>query len=401
MSLLQRLTAGNLTLILPDGTTKHFGDCKSQTAATVTVTDDQFFVRCLLYADLGLAESYLDGLCDISSIKNLISIFLLNQKRSPFLNESPVVSRLINVLGAANKIRHATRANSKSNSRTNIEEHYDLGNSFFSLFLDQSMTYSSALFKDQSISLEEAQKAKYERIAAQLQIHGEDRVLEVGCGWGAFSCYVAKTFGCRVTALTISPQQFAYTQNRIHAEHLEHLIELRLEDYRDHKGAYDKIASIEMIEAVGDQYINQFIAKLDELLAEDGLLVMQMITCADSRYRLLKSNVDFIQKHIFPGSLLQSLNRVSEAMLACGELMPVDLFDMTASYVTTLSRWQENFEHKGEEIRALGFDERFIRKWRYYFEYCQAAFSMRNVSVVQATYSRPNNLNLAEGVRAP
>lgn len=397
-SLLSTMKAGSLLIITPDGSKHNFGS-SNDLAAVIHVHDEEFFLRCLLYSDIGLAESYMDGLIDISSIEGLISWFLLNQHESPILNESPTASRLLNLLGFINSAGHALRPNSKSISKKNIREHYDLGNSFFKIFLDETMTYSSALFSRPNMALHEAQEEKFRRMAAQLKILPSDRVLEVGCGWGGFSRYLAKNYSCKITALTISQQQFDYTQELLKREGLENHVELRLEDYRDHKGSYDKIASIEMIEAVGDKYMDTFIAKLDSLLAKDGLLAMQMITSADSRYETLKSNVDFIQKHIFPGSLLPSLNRINRSMMSCGDLFMVDLFDMSNSYVLTLKRWQENFELNLDKVRAEGFDDRFIRKWKYYFEYCQAAFAMRNVSVVQATYSRPNNLRLARGVR--
>ncbi len=395
LSLLAKMSRGRLEMVMPDGRKHVFGDGSGGISASVHIRDEAVFSRCLLYADIGLAESYMDGLCDFDSIAGVISWFLLNQDNSPVLNESSQASRLLNILGVINRMYHRTRRNSKSNSRKNISEHYDLGNEFFSLFLDATMTYSSALFSDPSVTLEAAQLAKFERIARQLRIERSDRVLDLGCGWGGLSCFIASTFGCRVTAVTISKEQHAYVAELIRRKNLGNLIDLRLEDYRHLTGKFDKIVSIEMIEAVGDEYIDLFVRKLDSLLESDGLLLMQMITCPDSRYDVARSNVDFIQKHIFPGSLLQSLYRVSTAMRACGDLFLVDLFDMTPSYVTTLSRWQESFEKNVSSVRSQGFDERFIRKWRYYFEYCQAAFLMRNVSVVQATYSRPNNRRLA------
>lgn len=390
LSLLERMPLGRLNVVFPDGQECSFGENPDDIFATIKVFSDELFERCLIYGDLGLAESYMDGLCDLESIRSVVSWFLLNQD-SPVLNESKHASRVINMLGAINKVRHYLRPNSRSMSRRNISDHYDLSNDFFQLFLDESMTYSSALFLKPGITLAEAQLAKFERIANQLRISSQDRVLDLGCGWGGLSCYLAKTFGCRVTALTISKQQFQYAKNLILSEGLQDLIDLRLEDYRDHAGSYDKIVSVEMIEAVGDRYMDLFIAKADSLLSRNGLLLFQMITCADSRYSILKTNVDFIQKHVFPGSLLPSLARVNSAMMRSGDIFLVDLFDMTDSYVATLRAWQDSFESQLERVVAMGFDRRFIRKWRYYLEYCQAAFAMRNVSVVQATYSRPNN----------
>ena len=394
LSILENMHRGRLELMLPEGGTKIFGDGLDDLTARIKIHSDEMFERCLLYGDLGLAESYMDQLCELESIRSVVSWFLLNQD-SPVLNESKRANRLLNLLGVKNKLSHALRPNSKTISRKNIADHYDLSNDFFRLFLDKSMTYSSGLFTHPNSTLEQAQQAKFDRVACQLRICPGDRVLDLGCGWGGLSCYLAKTFDCSVTALTISHQQYTYAKKIIESENLQDRIDLRLEDYRDHSGLYDKIVSIEMIEAVGDKYMDAFIKKVDSLLVKDGLLLFQMISSADSRYDILKVNVDFIQKHIFPGSLLPSLNRVNTAMMSCGDLFLVDLFDMTDSYVVTLKLWQDRFEARLDDVRELGFDERFIRKWRYYFGYCQAAFAMRNVSVVQSLYSRPNNRNLS------
>jgi len=396
-SLLSRMSQGKLEVTLPDQSKHVFGKGEGAITAHIIVNDESMFWRCLLYADLGLAESYMDGLCDFPSIAALVSWFLLNQDGSPVLNESEEASPVLNLAGFVNQFLHALRHNSQNNSRKNISDHYDLGNNFFQLFLDPSMTYSSALFSSNELSLEQAQIAKFARAAKQLRISESDRVLDVGCGWGGLSLYLAKTFGCHVTSVTISRQQYDHFSALIKRENMQAHIDLKLVDYRLLEGKFDKIVSIEMIEAVGEEYIDTFIKKLDSLLARNGILLMQMITCPDSRYDIAHANVDFIQKHIFPGSLLQSNHRVNTAMNKCGDLFMVDLFDMTDSYVSTLKLWQDAFENRLAELTALGFNERFIRKWRYYFEYCQAAFSMRNVSVVQAAYSRPNNRNLNGG----
>jgi cyclopropane-fatty-acyl-phospholipid synthase len=396
-SLLSHMSQGKLEVTLPDQSKHVFGNQAADITARIIVDDESMFWRCLLYADLGLAESYMDGLCDFSSIADVVSWFLLNQDGSPVLNESNEVSPVLNLAGFGNQFLHALRHNSQNNSRKNISDHYDLGNNFFQLFLDPTMTYSSALFLTNELTLEQAQLAKFARAAGMLRINPGDRVLDVGCGWGGLSLYMAKTFDCHVTSVTISQQQYDYFSALIRRENLQDRIDLKLVDYRLLEGKFDKIVSIEMIEAVGEEYIDTFIKKLDSLLARNGILLMQMITCPDSRYDIAHANVDFIQKHIFPGSLLQSLHRVTTAMNKCCDLFMVDLFDMTDSYVTTLKLWQIAFENRTTELAELGFDERFIRKWRYYFEYCQAAFFMRNVSVVQATYSRPNNTKLNGG----
>lgn len=404
LAILSDLKKGILRLDLSDSESMYFGDPavidsygaseNKQDCPLIKVVNDDFFSRCILFADLGLAESYLDGDCKLENIRLLISWFLLNAQDSTVLNESKRRSRLLNLLGVFNKILHACRRNTKACSVKNISEHYDLGNEFFAQILDRTMTYSSALFSSDEQSLAAAQEAKYERICRQLRLEKGMSVLEIGCGWGGFALYAAQNYGVNLTLITISKQQYDYVGRLIKDLHLEKQIDLRLMDYRKLNGSYDRIVSIEMIEAVGEEYIDQYAAKLDQVLKQDGLILLQFIACPDSRYETLKSNVDFIQKHIFPGSLLQSQHRVNLALRKSGELFPVDLFDMTESYVRTLSLWQKNFEDNWQNIAKLGCDERFKRKWIYYFQYCQAAFAMRNISLIQVLYSRPNNLAL-------
>lgn len=417
IALLSRMQHGRLSLTMPDGQKLSFGtrdlpapaeaensnmtEAASKTAgvpfieADLKINCDEFYVYVLKFGDIGLAEAYMDGLCESSSIRNLISWFLVNLENSPVLNESGAQSRLFNLFAAMNRLIHGARSNSIDNSKRNIRAHYDLGNEFFKLFLDRSMTYSSALFEDgRGFSLFEAQQAKYRRICEKLRLSREDHLLEIGCGWGGFSFFAASNYGCRITGITISEEQYKYARQMVRVNKLEHLIDLKLCDYRHIDGKYDKIASIEMIEAVGDEHMDTFIASCDRLLAPGGLLAFQMIVSPDSRYDTLRKNVDFIQKHIFPGSLLPSLRRVNRAMEKCGDLFLLDYFDMGSSYVETLRLWQLEFNKNAEVLLQMGFDECFIRKWNYYFEYCQAAFDMRNISVAQAVFTRPNNLSL-------
>jgi cyclopropane-fatty-acyl-phospholipid synthase len=397
--------------------------------AEIKVARSEFFRRTLLFGDIGLAESYMDGLWETDDIRAVISWMLLNIEDSPVLNESGARSRLLNAFGACNQYLHRRRSNTLRNSKSNIEAHYDLGNDFFKIFLDRSMTYSSALFPaqaPQSTSAEQAsltqewlknegpslsgaaqltadqtplyhaQLAKYARLASKMRIQACDHVLEIGCGWGGFSIYAASLFQCRITAITISQEQFSYVTRLVAEQKLGHLIDVQLIDYRKVQGRFDKIVSIEMIEAVGDEHIDQFFACCNRLLRENGLLGLQMITSPDSRYDTLRKNVDFIQKHIFPGSLLPSLRRITQAMEKSGDLYLYDLHDMGASYVATLRQWQINFNERLPQVQELGFDERFVRTWNYYFSYCQAAFDMRNITAVQAVYTRPNNWRLRD-----
>jgi cyclopropane-fatty-acyl-phospholipid synthase len=411
------MTLGCLHLELPDGTRKVFGQPGAEISASARITNANFFKRCLLFGDVGFGEAYVDGDWETDDITRVISWFILNVENSPAMSGARGKKLLLNLLGRYNRIQHLLRPNSLTTSRRNISEHYDLGNDFYKLFLDPTMTYSSALFDERSgvsaerrnilakdsaalcrgaatQTLEEAQIAKYDALCRKLKLKPTDHVLEIGSGWGGFSCHAAKNYGCRITTVTISEEQFKYASARFQKEGVADRVEIKLMDYRLITGQFDKIASIEMLEAVGHAYHEIYFAKCHELLKRDGLLGLQMITCADARYDSLRKNVDWIQKHIFPGSLLLSVGRVNEALNKTGDLFLHDFLDMGNSYAKTLKLWREKFNQKLEEIRALGFDEKFIRKWNYYFSYCEAAFAMRNISVVQAVYTRPNNPTL-------
>jgi cyclopropane-fatty-acyl-phospholipid synthase len=279
-------------------------------------------------------------------------------------------------------------------SKRNIRDHYDLSNDFFRLWLDDSLTYSSAIFPTPDADLHTAQIEKYDRLCRRLQLQPHDHLLEIGSGWGGMSIHAASTYGCKVTSLTISPAQQKEALERVRAAGLADRVEIRLQDYREVSGRFDKIVSIEMIEAVGDQFVDLFFRQCTRLLQPQGLLGLQMIICPDRQYPILREGVDFIQKHIFPGSLLMSLRRVNEATVKAGDLNLFDWKDLGMHYARTLQLWREKFLARLEDIRALGFDEKFLRKWEYYLAYCEAAFGTRHISVVQAIYSRPNNLHL-------
>ena len=259
------------------------------------------------------------------------------------------------------------------------------------------MSYSYARFESADQSLEEAQFAKYDALCRKLRLMPSDKVLEIGCGWGGLAVHAARHFGCHVTGLTISEAQASYARTRVAAAGLADRIEIRVQDYRHVTGSFDKIASIEMLEAVGDKYHDSFFAKCAEVLSPHGLLGIQMITVPDCRYQSLTKGVDWIQRHIFPGSILLSVGRVNEVLAKTGDLFMHNLEDMGADYARTLSRWHFNFNAARKEIDALGFDGPFVRTWNYYLKYCEAGFATRNISVVQAIYTRPNNALLAEG----
>jgi cyclopropane-fatty-acyl-phospholipid synthase len=256
------------------------------------------------------------------------------------------------------------------------------------------MTYSAAYFDPPDLSLEEAQRKKWEVLCGKLQITAHDHILEIGCGWGGFAIHAAKTRGCRVTAATISEEQFREAAARVEAAGVSDLVEVVFCDYRDLAGKFDRIVSIEMLEAVGDRYVETFFGKVSSLLAPRGMVGIQTILCPDNQFPILRDGVDFIQKHIFPGSLLLSMRRITEALNATGDLNLLDYEDMTPFYAKTLRLWREAFTAALSGVRALGYDESFIRKWLYYLCYCEAGFGTRHISVVQIVLSRPDNLDI-------
>ncbi|MES2661009.1 MAG: cyclopropane-fatty-acyl-phospholipid synthase family protein [Verrucomicrobiota bacterium] len=390
--LLEKMPRGGLRLEHADGRIRHFGQPGTPVTARVVVRDDeQFFKRCAFYGDIGMGEAYTDGLWDTDDIAAVISWFIENMNALKGAARSSGDLPGVNLLKIVNWFRHLRRENTVETSRRNIAEHYDLGNDFYYLWLDPSMTYSSARFENAEQSLEEAQFGKYDALCRKLKLKPGDHVLEIGCGWGGFAVHAARNYGCRITGVTISDAQASYARKRISDAGLQDQIEIRIQDYRHIIGKFDKIASIEMLEAVGDKYHDSFFAKCAEVMAPDGLLGVQMITVPDCRYAGLRKGVDWIQKHIFPGSLLLSVGRINDVLQRTGDLFMHDLEDLGADYARTLSIWHDQFNAAQVAVKSLGFDEPFIRSWNYYLKYCEAAFSTRNISVVQAIYTRPNN----------
>ena len=392
VGLLEKMTVGGLRLEQENGKVRHFGAPHAPVTARVKIHDDrEFFKRCAFYGNIGMGEAYTDGLWDTDDIAATITWFIENM--SALQGSDTASDKLpgVNLLKIVNWFRHLKRSNTIETSRLNIAEHYDLGNTFYQLWLDPSMTYSSARFEHADQSLEEAQIAKYDALCKKLKLQPTDHVLEIGCGWGGFSSHAARHYGCKITAITISEAQATYARERIRQEQLTDRVEIRIQDYRLVQGCFDKIASIEMLEAVGDKYHRSFFAKCHEVLKPEGLLGLQMITVPDCRYQSLTKGVDWIQRHIFPGSLLLSVGHVNEVLAETGNLFLHDLEDLGADYAKTLSSWHANFNRQLDPIRQLGFDEPFIRTWNYYLKYCEAGFNTRNISVVQGVYTRPNN----------
>lgn len=390
--MLSKMDRGRLNVTLPGGQQVSLGDGTGNVSADITVNDPDFFRRCVLFGDVGFGEAYTDGLWDTSSITNVIKWFLLNIDNAPNVSGSQAKTVVLGTLRLFNKISHLRRANTVDTARKNISEHYDLSNEFFSLWLDPTMTYSSAYFQREDMSLEEAQFAKYDRLSKMMKLKPEHHVLEIGSGWGGNAIHMAKNYGCRVTSITISEEQQKLATERVAAAGLSDRVKIVLEDYRKMQGEFDRIVSVEMLEAVGASFYEIYFRQVHKLLKKDGVLALQVITCPDSRFEELRRGVDWIQKHIFPGSLLPSVGAMNTAINHTGDLTLVDMKDLGLHYARTLATWCKNFNQVKDKLDAIGFDERFRRKWNYYFCYCEAAFAMRNINVMQLVYSRPNNL---------
>ena len=391
ISILSKMKLGSLNLTLPNGETIQWGENNSKINANIQIKNASFFKRCVLYGDVGFGEAYVDGDWETDNITNLIKWFLLNVDSAPTISGSNTNNFILNVLKFINKNYHQKRINSVSGSKKNISEHYDLNNQFFSLFLDPTMTYSSAYFKEKGMTLEQAQLAKYHRLCEQLRLNSSDHVLEIGSGWGGNAIYMAKHFGCKVTTVTLSEEQYKLATEKIVKENLTDKITVLIKDYRSIEGKFDKIVSIEMLEAVGAEYYETYFKKCAQLLKKDGIFALQVITSPDSRFESFKNGVDWIQKHIFPGSLLPSVSAINTAINKTSDFTLVDLKDIGLDYAHTLAIWHNAFNEKLNEVKQLGFDDYFIRKWNYYLCYCEAAFAMRNINVMQMVYARPNN----------
>ncbi|HCN76063.1 MAG TPA: cyclopropane-fatty-acyl-phospholipid synthase [Verrucomicrobiales bacterium] len=386
---------GCLRIVYPGGRVRLLGDGVSAPQAEMRLRDPRaFFRRCILFGNIGFGESHTAGEWDTDDIAAVITWFIRSITRSQGARASSSRLPFTNLLRLGSRLWHFGRRNHESNSRRNISEHYDLGNDFYALWLDPTMTYSAARFEHAEQSLEDAQRAKYEALCRKLQLKPEDHVLEIGCGWGGFCTHAAREHGCRVTAVTISKEQFDYATARVLREGLADRVTIQLQDYRHVEGRFDKICSIEMLEAVGGEFLDTWFAKCHELLKPEGLLAFQAITTPDCRHAALRKGVDWIQKHIFPGSLLLSVNQLNRAANRTSDLFMHALEDLGSGYARTLKLWHDAFHARLDEVRVMGFSEAFIRKWSYYLKYCEAAFATRNISVIQAVYTRPNNESL-------
>jgi cyclopropane-fatty-acyl-phospholipid synthase len=396
ISILDKFKEGELTLTLPNGKTTIIGDGKG-IKANLNITNKDFFKKFVLSGDIGFGEAYIDGDWKTSNLTDLIRWAIKNIEHSPVMSGSKVKTIRLNLLEKINKIGHFFNRNTKKGSKENISYHYDLSNKFYELMLDKTMSYSCGIFPDDQTSLYKSQLIKLQKICEDLDLRETDHVLEIGCGWGSFSIYAATKYGCKITGVTISKEQFNYLTEKIKRLDLADKITVHLMDYRDINGEFDKIVSIEMIEAVGDKFLPQYFKTIDQLLKRDGVAVIQAITSPDSRYKSFKNSVDFIQKHIFPGSLLPSVGAMVAACQDDTQLQIHNLRDIGLHYAKTLRTWAEKVEENNEQIKALGMNTSFFRKWNYYLSYCEAAFLERNISDVQMTLIKPNNTTYKYG----
>ena len=366
-----------------------FGDTKSKHVTTVTIHSSEFYVLLGSGGVTGVAEAYMAGFWSADDLVLLLQIVLKNKNIMFSLG-----SGFARFLEPINKIIHRSKQNTLKGSKKNILAHYDLSNEFYKLWLDPSMTYSCGYFSDQSISLEEASIEKIDRICRKLNLGKNDHVLEIGTGWGSFSIYAAKNYGCKVTTVTISDAQFEYASSLIKENNLESQIEILNLDYRKIKGQYDKVVSIEMIEAVGHQFMPEYFSKISSLLKQDGLAAIQGITYNDQNFEKYKNSVDFIKKYIFPGSCLISIAQISDVIKNYTDLAIVDMEDITKHYAETLHRWKTNFMNVRPEVRKMGFSEAFIKMWEFYFVFCEAGFRERNIGDVQLVFSKSGARNI-------
>ncbi len=378
----QSLENGRLDLVLDDGRIFRAEGRHPGPVAAIEVHNPDIFARLIREGDMGLMESYLDGWWttpDLQAFMDLVRV------RNDALYDGFPGMGLVRTL---EKLRHRLRGNSRRQARKNISAHYDLGNEFYRLWLDETMTYSSALFHSGQEHLEKAQYQKYESIVDQMGVQPGDHVLEIGCGWGGFAEYAAAERGLRVTGLTISQEQHDYAVERVRAKGLQDRVEIRMRDYRDERGLYDGIASIEMFEAVGEKYWPIYFQVVRDRLKPGRNATLQIITIQDARFETYRKGVDFIQKHIFPGGMLPSPSALRDAVQRAG-LQVQHSIEFGDSYSQTLRRWHDSFNERWDEISRLGFDDRFRRMWNLYLTSSAGSFQGGHCDVTQITITRP------------
>ena len=382
--LVGKLNSGRVDFILPDGRRFRAEGLKPGPVAEVTINNPDVFARLVREGDLGFCDAYLDGWWTTPDLQAFMDF--IHADNDDMYDGFPGMA----LVRAWEKARFWFQSNTKRQALKNISYHYDLGNDFYSLWLDDTMTYSSALFNTSQESLEKAQIAKYASMVDQMGVQPGDHVLEIGCGWGGFAEYAAKERGLKVTGLTISKEQLEYAQKRIKSKGLSDKVNLKLQDYRDETGVYDGVASIEMFEAVGEKYWPVYFDKIKQCLKPGKQATLQIITIQDARWEVYRKSVDFIQKYIFPGGMLPSPSVLRKEVHRAG-LSVQHSIEFGKSYSQTLRRWFEVFNNKWDNINAMGFDDRFRRMWNFYLTSCAATFESGNCDVTQITLQKPDN----------
>ena len=382
--LVGKLNSGRVDFILPDGRRFSAEGLTPGPVAEVTINNPDVFARLVREGDLGFCDAYLDGWWTTPDLQAFMDF--IHADNDDMYDGFPGMA----LVRAWEKARFWFQSNTKRQALKNISYHYDLGNDFYSLWLDDTMTYSSALFNTSQESLEKAQIAKYASMVDQMGVKPGDHVLEIGCGWGGFAEYAAKERGLKVTGLTISKEQLEYAQKRIKRNGLSDKVNLKLQDYRDETGVYDGVASIEMFEAVGEKYWPVYFDKIKQCLKPGKQATLQIITIQDARWEVYRKSVDFIQKYIFPGGMLPSPSVLRKEVNRAG-LSVQHSIEFGKSYSQTLRRWFEVFNNKWDNISAMGFDDRFRRMWNFYLTSCAATFESGNCDVTQITLQKPDN----------
>jgi len=379
LKLLLRIENGEISMCFPNGKSVRFNSGNPGCKAKIHLRNWRAARRVALRGTIGVAEGYMDGDWQSPDVTSLLTFFLENASiYQNIASQSP----LINFIEG---IRHWFNTNTKSGSKRNIAAHYDLGNEFYSLWLDPSMTYSSAIYKPGVNSLECAQEEKYRNLARGMGVTKDSHVLEIGSGWGGFAEFIGREIGARVTGLTISKEQLSYAQSRIEKAGLSDRVEFKFQDYRDETGKYDQIASIEMFEAVGEKYWPTYFSKIQQCLKPGGTAGLQIITINDDGFESYRKRPDFIQKYIFPGGMLPSPSAL-EKVTTQENLRLDNQIEFALDYGRTLKEWRIRFQEKWHEVQALGFDERFKRMWEFYLHYCEAGFNTKSIDVRQMFY---------------
>lgn len=382
--LLSRIEGGGLRLHEPEGNETLFGDRHAVLQGDITIHNHRVYRRVLLGGSIAAGESYIDGDWSSSNLTLVLQLLAQNQALVDTLE-----TRFGWLMGPFHRVIHWFRRNRPQQAQKNIAAHYDLGNHFYRSFLDSEMLYSSAWYQQPEMTLEDAQRAKLRRLCEQLALCETDHLLEIGTGWGGLAELAAREYGCHVTTTTLSQQQYDYAVERIQHAGLSHKVTVLLQDYRALTGQYDKLVSVEMIEAVGKAYLPTFFKRCQQLLRPQGRMVLQAITIADQRYRHYSRNVDFIQRYIFPGGFLPSITAMTTTMTRHTDFITRDLFDIGQDYARTLSEWRQRFYQQWHMLSDQGFDETFQRLWVFYLCYCEAGFRARTISTVQLTAERP------------